>query len=429
MWDLELELEETSSDSPPFASKSADATKDPQDGTVILDTGEAPWSNGHATERKGEHTQNASNLEASPKGSAIGGTLFLEQSSSLCPSESASQYGQPRAARANNFTVPHNRQMVSKYYAQVCDLNEGPLPSPSENDLEMDHEHLYARTPPRADNLLEPSLNNSTPIKAYYSLKTPVSSVNSIDMELQAYSDRLQCLLDDSNHRPVFMQRTLDSSRSASIPPDDVPCFQYAEPLDSIHQASQDMWDYNGQQRLQEDTYSNQGRDTLEYAYYTQRRGYSTESSVWGAYDEEYAGPWHDPTSLPVITQSEDVFLQEEGWNITPGSSRGASREEPLDCQVEGDSVYQDCALSSSGETEPGRCGRASTETLTTEISNESDDESVLDLPQYSQGRALLLGISDVDLGGIVPQRIASVAHVELLVGKNLKRHWLPQKM
>ncbi|KAF7983850.1 hypothetical protein HWV62_18166 [Athelia sp. TMB] len=419
IWELELEL--GNSNPPSSINGGTNANNEPQDGTVIVDTQAALWGHNRTVDMQDNPHSEGGMLEASPRGSFIG----LDQASSLCPSESASQYGQPRTLGAcENARAHHSRQIVSKYYPNVADT-ERTVPPP-DTDQPADCEGLHVPPTPTEDKISEFISNYFMPCLEHPSQSppAPISSIDSLDMELRAHAVNFLQVPHEID-QPNDETPEQASLRSAVASSDILSCSEYPKPLDDIHIGDrQGIWNEGGKGRDEGYVQGIPGQ-----AIHLQAPEYwITSSEIWDTYGAAYSEPPDSRYSTYTCPPVRIGRYRDDGTGDSNGP-QWTSEIPEIDYHPLEDSLNADYEFHSSG-TEPanGRPGSAYSDISTTEHSVDSDDVSVLEIPQFSQGRALLLGIADSDLGR-TPHSTASVARTELLVAKNLKGHWLPQKL
>lgn len=455
IWDLELS-DHSCSSVLSIASKL-------QEGTVVLDTRAAWGAHRTISENKVLPDHDTSSCDLSAEKPMLG------HSSSLCPSESASQYGQPRVLHTRR-TPPPNHPTISKYYAGCDALAE------FKDRLEFSREataqnfkNNYCSTTLSDNVFLETDQNDVTSFPTYPvpapDVK-PTSSVDSIEKELQAYADAdANCagqkmyaarpVFDDKReearapiHAPVMMDNLLciNGATTASKPASSVSSIDielhastdYAR--QGLH-VVQPIFNHERKESsyatLMEDNFFDAGYGS----YNDERIPLSASAQFWEAYGFEHAGELWYSQSLQPNSIEYDGLIMEDGWNDLVGS-RVASDcdffEEEVEFQCEDEDVFYVTENSGyrSGYLSPNECGAAAdrfsdTESAVNMIASDigHGDVSVAQIPQFLQGRAILLGLEATDIGRKELQTsIATVAHAELAVAKSLREHWRPQK-
>lgn len=343
--------------------------------------------------------------------------LGRHHSSSICPSESASQYGQPRVLRSYpNDASSH--QAISKYFmgtgAQVASMaaEEAPLPThqaAKEFSEPGMHSSAVSLVHPNDAFLMADDRNHSMaiPNNHHNSKKTVAcpSSVDSIEMELRDHRDTLH-----THGTRRMSEKQTDEILGAE---NDVYNFDYNFDFD-----------YESCMGVQE-IYLRDSQDDMselemkdEYAYYNQQIGSPMLDEYGGMNAEQDVIP--DGNAFVVGNDMSGSGLYEFGMEEEAGIEdfEYVSPHDPFH-----EIIHYDANIS---------CGTAYSSCQGTSAPLDdytSDEKSVLLTERFSQGRAMLLGLSNSENH---PQEsskpIRRVSHVEADVAKNLTEHWLPQR-
>lgn len=397
LWDLELDDPDATRGSHSVSSMAGDQLRD---GAVVLNT-RAIW--GGAQIGLGANGANVNDdtedLDAHRDlASAIRPDSGNRYSSSLCPSQSASQYGQPCAFRVQKLHATDPRP-ISKYFvsiekraSSVAEGVEVPLHVASEELFSNVHNH--AISPParvmRAPPIVRSDQNLVTAVSNWYHppkrLVTPPSSPDSIEMELQDYMD-------------CKMANNVEGNLSQ---------FDYYNY--DVSEGQYDVFD------AVYESYDDEGEPSFE-----DPQGWSSGGLE---HIDIYPGQQIDLSDLvghPVLE------VDPEDWNgIVAGNDMVGF--EPLNemQDIEDDSEYGSLHHDDHEDIQYDNTRLSHA----TAASVDDGDRSVLLTQRFSQGRAILLGFSEPGnpLENSSEQRVRTVSHAEVAVAKSLREHWLPQK-
>lgn len=396
LWDMELDDSNSAKYSRTVSSTASDQ---PRDATVVLDT-RAVWNGvvfglelndgdvGDDLGDLGAHREDAhlafdSGME----------TFCRRRSSSICPSESASQYGQPRALRPQMLDVPAP-QTTSKYFVSIDDRVASCVVEAADVLLRLDSAenfpdaHCLAipleggrKTPP----IIQSDQDLLTAISHGYHTSTqlvaPQSSLDSIEMELRDYADYAM-----ANTYGVSPQYDYQGEIwEAENPVVETENESYSDEVESFFGDPQGGG-YQAMDAYQTTLSDFAGFDTLSVEQDI-RNEIVVGNNIAGF--ERCNVEMQDEADIEDLEYSThfDLFQEDIQHDIT------SNRDHPL-------------------------------------ADNDEDDDGPALLTQwFSQGRAILLGLSQP--GSILERSskpMGMVSHAEATVAKSLREHWLPQK-
>lgn len=387
LWDIELE-DHVSALHP--AENLSAASGQNGDGTVVMDT-RALWASAYpnsgamVTIADGQEKQ-CSVHAVKPQTVSLLGSEFAQlernQPSSLCPSESASLYGQPHAAHKPEAL---DHRDTSIYFADTRKLTEAHIHLPAKPDGNIGY-------PPSDDlkTLGKPARINGTPDSMSIisrpvpnhindsGMASPTPSMDSIAIELQEYE------------RANFTWRNPITNGATKL------LDMHNETGYTVNDGSHD-WnatEYDG---------------SLEDCY-------------------EYSDQQLGPEAYEVAGCSRTVYG--DLYDFEAYENEMVQEAIDLECDPNCGLEYgSDHGFESASENYGDYLEVAEYDTSTGGY-DEVDDGTVLIPQRFSQGREILLGLLQPD--GI-PQEllkpVPTVLHAEADVAKNLKEHWLPQKL
>jgi hypothetical protein len=397
LWDMELD-DSSSARCSHTASKAGDQ---PRDATVVLDT-RAVWNgavfglelnDGNVGDEDGDL---GAHREAAHLAFDSGMETFGCRHSSICPSESASQYGRPRALRPQMLDVPAPRA-TSKYFVSTddqvasCVVEAADVPLRLNSDENFPDTHCSAiplegdmQTPP----VIQSDQNLLTAISRGYHTSTqlvaPQSSLDSIEMELRDYAD-------------------------------------YA--MANIYGVSS-QFDYQGVTWEAE----NPVVETENESYGDEVESSFGDPHGWpsGGYQAMYAYQ----TTLSDFVGFDTLGVEQEIWNgIVVGNDIAGFERYNVEMQDEADIEDSEYGPHHDLSQEDIQCDITSNRGHPSADDDEDDDGPAFLTQRFSQGRAILLGLSQP--GNILERSskpTGMVSHAEAAVAKSLREHWLPQK-
>jgi hypothetical protein len=407
VWDMELDYLNTTHVS--YSASSA-AGDHPQNGTVVLDT-RVIWAGAQPSLAIGG--RNVGDHQRIPHGyrDETGLAVGIEESgcrrsSSLCPSDSASQYGQPRMLEPQKFDVP-GPQATSKYFVNNEERVEANMAEKLEVPLRVGAREIVSQSYHYPAIPLDKAMGTLPVIPSAQSLVTAISngyqpsrklvaspsSLDSIEIELREYMDHVI-----GNADEVATQSEYPGA------------FPIAE--SDVFEAHSGFHD--------------QGESSIR------------DLQAWppGGYEhmDVYCGQPIHPPDLDVYNGLE---VEQDTWNGTDNGNDMAgfdfNDEEMQDEDDLGDSEYGSFYDSFEGiQYDITARQDANSLSQASEAATSVDDDvgPVLLTQRFSQGRAILLGISEPGIttmeGSSKP--VQTVSHAEAVVAKSLREHWLPQK-
>jgi len=388
LWGMEFEDWNSNQGS---SSTSPMTCDQPQGGTVVLDT-QAIWG-GAQIELAADEDDNHKDLNGHCNGADLAFGIGLEEagcrsSSSICPSESASQCGQPRVLRPQRvrILVP---PATSKYFVDVGERTAPYLTEEADISLPMSSDDFlpaadYPTTSlerpmetlpiPRSDYNLSAVTSNGYHNSKHFAAPPP--SFDSIDMELQEYMDYTIT----NPYGGVSLQ------------------FGYEGEISKVESDTSDAnYNDNGESyvgyphdRLSEDmnTYPLQQMDPEDFVRYDEPEA---EQEAW-----------------------DGILLGNDkpGFGLCDGEVQHENGIEDSECN----SMHEDIQYGTVAESSLSY--------------GNVDDYGGCDLltQRFSQGRAILLGLSEAGNAPDESSKLRVISHVEATVAKSLREHWLPQK-
>ena len=394
VWDMELDYLKTTHVSYPASSAAGDHL---QNGTSVLDT-RAFWAVAQPGLPIGG--RNVGDHQIIPHGYRDETNLAFgieesgcRHSPSLCPSDSASQYGQLRMQKLN---VP-GLQAISKYFVnneERVEANMAEIPLHiGAKDIFLSQSHHYSAIPP--DNVMGtlpvvPSVQSlvtaiSNGYQPSWKVAASPSSLDSIEIELQEYMDHVIGNADEITA-------------------------QFEHPC-GIPNAESDVFEAHGDFHDRDE--SSFG-DLLGYEHM-----------------DVYCGQPVHPSDLDAYKRLE---IEQVPWDGTGnGNDMDFDEEEMEDEDDLDDSEYGSYDHFEEGiqyDITARQATTSSSQVSETATSVDNDVWPALLTQRFSQGRAILLGISELGItimkGSSKP--VQTVSHAEAVVAKNLREHWLPQK-
>lgn len=390
MWNMELDS----------YSASAAAGDHLQNGTVVLDT-RVIWAGAQPGLAIGDHqriphgyrdeTDLAFGIEES-------GSRY---SSSLCPSDSASQYGQPRIPDPQKLDGPCP-QATSKYFGNNEERVEVNIAEKPEVPLRVGakgkkiQSHYYPAIPldkamgtlpvvPSAQSLVTTISNGHQPSRK---LVASPSSLDSIEIELREYMDHVI-----GNAAEVAVQ------------------FKYPGAIP----------------RAESDVHS---------GFHDQDESSTGDLQAWPPSEYEhmdlYRGQPIYPSDLNAYNGPE---VEQDTWNGTDNGNDTAGFDFEEEMQVQDDidnseyGSFYDPFQGFQYDITAKQDTNSSYQASETATSIDDDVGPVLLTQRFSQGRAILLGISEPGITTMERSKLVqTVSHAEAVVAKSLREHWLPQK-
>lgn len=401
LWDIELE------DSQSIPGTKIFPAVVNHSGMVVMNT-MAIWPDVHAArdkELEDEDTGRSYNYLRSAHPSSCCGTRGIghNHSSSLCPSESASQCGQPPIVRPHTHDAA-SHQATSKYFpatrAQIMSTTAEEASLPAHQVLQKVSARVRSAAPlvyPNDAPLIADDHSHPTAVaNNYHNPKMLVacsSAVDSIEMELRAYMDNIDT-------EGIRQTSNKDKNEIFGASNDCGNCESYVD--------DQQLYFGDSQDGMSELEMKN------DYAHYDQHMASMLD---------EYGGMNAEQGTVSDYIPCDDMsgfipyeFATDDDTGI--GDFEYGPLQDPFD-----ESVQYDSTVSPGVEYSPCQG------TVAVFDDNTGDEGQVLLTERFSQGRAILLGLSDL---GNHPQEsvkpIGTVLHAEADVARSLTEHWLPQR-
>ncbi|KIM90715.1 hypothetical protein PILCRDRAFT_811175 [Piloderma croceum F 1598] len=404
VWDMELDYLNTT-----HVSYSASSAGDhPQNGTVVLDT-RVIWAGVQPGLAIGG--RNVGDHQRIPRGYRDETDLAFaieesgcHHSSSLCPSDSASQYGQPRILDLQTLDVP-GPQATSKYFVNekrvvnMAEKLEVPLRVGAKEILSQSHYHpaipldkAMGTLPvvPSAQSLVTAISNGYQPSRK---LVASPSSLDSIEIELREYMDHV---IGNADEVAVHFEYP------GAIP----------GPESDVFEAHSDFHD--------------------------QDESSTGDLQAWRPGGYEHMDVYRDEPIYPSDLDAYDgLEVEQDTWNGTDNGNDMAGfdfdEEEMQDEDDLDDSEYgsfYDPFEGIRNDVTARQDANSSSQASETATSVDVDVGPVLLTQRFSQGRAILLGISEPGITTMErsSKPVETVSHAEAVVAKSLREHWLPQK-